>query len=957
MKKKLLLIVMVLALLCNFAMPVMAQDNINASEYLFRDNCYNISDVGWTKNQQNSEESFISENGKNEYMVQGLKGNTYSNICKYAKIGNIPWNLNLGLKIQDIQKPKANNQWRGFTVQIVYNRKMVRMSLNSLQGGTVKAYILSSSAKSGYIEKDIQVPQDGEYHHWNIFNDGNSNIFLTIDGNKVGEFNNVNYYAKNVDDSILIGNDMHDNGSGKNSLFINSIELSKAAFFTNVQLQPVSDKGTVTILSSYKNNSYSKNVKVSGLLYNKNMLISQKSIYVNKSNNFSLDFTNVNNYGDLKLVLNLYIDGHIADTVEKIISVSNNEIVKVGDTINAANVGTGIPKTYIFYDWQRTANSDTSWHSSTYDLLNTGKTLNSIVYRGSSQAGINIPVRLNGDFAIFIGYSTATKRIAIKKGDEIKDVDFKSVIGGNQTCYDGTSKLKESFLLGSNFNNESFTIIPKDYNTEIFYIKIRELTDSEKQLFSTKDSGGRIMFDDDGFSNFYSNEYNNADALKNKSIETALKGNIGDINWCLGTTGMLNYNSQYAGNAYNEIEKYKQQIRPGDITALTNIKNIIDTTGKSPIELIAEAGDKNGIRVNASLRMDDFFNPNELGILNGPMYDEYKDCLQSDHMFLSYAYPKFRKYIINVLKEVASFKGVDGVTLDYCRNPNVIGNEATRSEKIDIMNQFMRDVKKALPATTKINVRIPCDSAIDYGLDAATWVKEGIIDVLIPSATSYEKYFDITPFVNMVKGSKVKVYDGITADILNYVPTDEEKKLEDQGVFKPKSYQLVYQQYLLRAADAYSKGADGIFLFNTSRYDINNNFQIISNKVNTLLWKQFQYQNELISYAINKVVEDGYKVLPDKTSVPKNKVWTIKFNSSLKTETVNKNNIFVKDINGNNVDIKVTYEPKSNSIVILPPDGNYTTRMTYSMYISNNVTSEKGKGLSQPVKMSFVVAP
>jgi uncharacterized lipoprotein YddW (UPF0748 family) len=240
---------------------------------------------------------------------------------------------------------------------------------------------------------------------------------------------------------------------------------------------------------------------------------------------------------------------------------------------------------------------------------------------------------------------------------------------------------------------------------------------------------------------------------------------------------------------------------------------------------------------------------------------------------ISYAYPKVREYIMNVLKEVASVNLVDGVNIDFCRYPYVFGYEPVLTDaykaqygidpknettpdglnrwyqfRADIMTQFMREIRQEL-AGKVISVRIPYKDPQSYGLDIQTWVKEGLIDRLIPSVMSYEDFYDILPYVRLVKGTKVSLYAGITSDLQGHDLTKEQERLMRQGLYVSDSKYLTPQQYLLRAHEVYQAGADGVFLFNTK--DLPEALRILGDRIKVDKWHEFQYPAELV---YNKIV-------------------------------------------------------------------------------------------------------
>ncbi|MCY6483115.1 hypothetical protein OW763_01940 [Clostridium aestuarii] len=510
-------------------------------------------------------------------------------------------------------------------------------------------------------------------------------------------------------------------------------------------------------------------------------------------------------------------------------------------------------KIYLFRRVDKMLNYDNknamygSWDVSAYE----GDKNKGVIIESTDKSQVlKLPVKLNGWFKVCVGYASGTTAFIIRRTENKDSYVFRK----KNNSYDnleGKQFICEKNMSVCNFKEDSVEIVPCNFGkARIAYIKLIGLTRKEIKEYNKLDEGkkgNRIIYDFDGYSDFFSGNYPNGNDLKMRTVGVLSEKGVGEINWCLGTTCMLNYNSRYAGEAFEYDKKYDYQFRDGDRIARKQILNIIKS-GKSPLEIIADEGEKAGMKVNASLRMNAFYNPEKYGFLNGMMYDEYKNCLQKGSQAISYKYPKFRTYIKNVLKEAASFKNVDGVTLDFCRYPTVMGQEAEQKEKIAIMNQFMNELRNEMPKNKTITVRIPYKNPLFYGFDIKTWVKKGYIDRLIPSNISNEDFFDITPYVKMVRGTKVKLYIGIVADVKGHDLTKKEEILMKMGLYVHKKEYLNIDQYLLRTYDVYKKGADGIFLFNTtSNILIDSTSPVegkyLGDKIKMQKWYKLQYYN------------------------------------------------------------------------------------------------------------------
>lgn len=118
---------------------------------------------------------------------------------------------------------------------------------------------------------------------------------------------------------------------------------------------------------------------------------------------------------------------------------------------------------------------------------------------------------------------------------------------------------------------------------------------------------------------------------------------------------------------------------------------------------------------------------------------------------LNFAFPEVREHAMAYVKELFERYDPDGIELDWMRFGYHFapGKEA---EGREILNRFMRDVralsrewasKRGHPI--QIGARVPAvpDAALGLGMDGLTWVKEDLIDVLVPTPFWASIDFDI----------------------------------------------------------------------------------------------------------------------------------------------------------------------------------------------------------------------
>lgn len=109
-----------------------------------------------------------------------------------------------------------------------------------------------------------------------------------------------------------------------------------------------------------------------------------------------------------------------------------------------------------------------------------------------------------------------------------------------------------------------------------------------------------------------------------------------------------------------------------------------------------------------------------------------------------------------------------------------------------------------------------------------------------------------------------------------------------------------------------------------------------------------------LTFVQSKVLAANYLLeSTPKVSINTNKEWIVKFNSALKKETVNSNNIVVADENGKLIPAVVSIGNSSDTIVISPRVSGYEPNKKYNLSISSEVQSALGRKLNKSLKMQF----
>ena len=177
---------------------------------------------------------------------------------------------------------------------------------------------------------------------------------------------------------------------------------------------------------------------------------------------------------------------------------------------------------------------------------------------------------------------------------------------------------------------------------------------------------------------------------------------------------------------------------------------------------------------------------------------------------LDFAAEPVRQRRIDIIADVLDRYDVDGIDLDFCRTPiffrsTMEGKPATSSE-IALMNDMVRKIRQQVQAASRrrgrpvlLSARTPVtvERCLYVGMDIESWLKEGILDVLVPGQGYMPLTMPARELVEMGHQYDVPVFPCIcgTAKTL-------------------RTYEQKPEIWRAAAANLFSYGADGVMVFN-----------------------------------------------------------------------------------------------------------------------------------------------
>ena len=297
---------------------------------------------------------------------------------------------------------------------------------------------------------------------------------------------------------------------------------------------------------------------------------------------------------------------------------------------------------------------------------------------------------------------------------------------------------------------------------------------------------------------------------------------VNTFHLCIGTNVYWGYDTQ-AGDSYKELlirARDEGVLDPNRTHAnegsASDRYRILVTEGKDPLAMAVQGCRKNGIEVAASQRMNDKHHgayrgsPNlsrqVLELLASPWVRAHpewrvKGWDRRAWVSLNFEHPGVRQYRLDVLSDVASRYDIDGYDLDFMRSPPFFdrGRErecahhltdlVRRARKILDEEGAKRGKRIKLSASCMRNVR-RCE---DVGMDIRTWVKEGLVDMLIPSWHKQDATdLPIEEFLELADSTGVEICPRLGGGVC------------------PRTGDAVRA----RALDCHKRGAHGMELFN-----------------------------------------------------------------------------------------------------------------------------------------------
>jgi len=331
-----------------------------------------------------------------------------------------------------------------------------------------------------------------------------------------------------------------------------------------------------------------------------------------------------------------------------------------------------------------------------------------------------------------------------------------------------------------------------------------------------------------------------------ESLMTSLRhladSQVGAISWCLAEDIAYAYPSKVIENYYDQLAAghwiglfddeagfegvqqgkgdYYEKLKPGEEPR--NVMVTLHQKGLDYVPLLIDRARSLGIRFYSSFRMNDcHLKSDPRGMLASKFWREHQDWRLWEvtdgktyyNAALDYTYPEVRERKLASIREVLEWYDVDGIELDFCRNPYVFQPSEAWGKR-EILTDFIRGVRSDIEKVAgqrgrKIDLilRVPFDQRKlhEAGMDIDAWLDGHLIDVLVMSRLLNNYNETIEPWLSKCRAANVAFYPSLEQGpvhnaIHNHITIESVEETT-------KRLRGAAQNYL-------SQGATGVYMFN-----------------------------------------------------------------------------------------------------------------------------------------------
>lgn len=321
------------------------------------------------------------------------------------------------------------------------------------------------------------------------------------------------------------------------------------------------------------------------------------------------------------------------------------------------------------------------------------------------------------------------------------------------------------------------------------------------------------------------------EGLVHETIDPLRDTLVDTLYWQIGTDPYLGTATSRLSDWYSHRTQVgaiwgagRQQFKTaGEWRIYENARQLM-ASGTDPVAVVIEHGHKAGLDVFVSLRINDGHDSqlkDGLGDANMvPLRRDHPGWLLDGDGFSKFLYnfaiPEVRAYTLALIKEAIANYDLDGFDLDFCRQPQLF-KKGQGASQAALITGLLRETRAALDLRSRslgrklsLSVRVPPDlkKNLGEGIDVATWIHEGLLDIVIvgdPRGWNYR--LPVEQYRALAQGTGCKIL------AQNLCAFKEDRGRSASVLFGERDYYST-EQFRAVAALHWQAGADGLYIWN-----------------------------------------------------------------------------------------------------------------------------------------------
>lgn len=229
-----------------------------------------------------------------------------------------------------------------------------------------------------------------------------------------------------------------------------------------------------------------------------------------------------------------------------------------------------------------------------------------------------------------------------------------------------------------------------------------------------------------------------------------------------------------------------------------------------------------GLKFYGSFRMNDCHHRSDpRGILSSKFWQEHqeyrlwgvRDARTYYNASLNYAIPEVRQRRLAAIGEVLQWYDLDGIELDFCRNPYIFPpSEAWASR--DLLTELIRQIRDEVVAAAarwgrkhELLIRVPFDEQLRHnaGIDIGRWMGEKLITTLVMSCLANDYNQEIEPWLSKCRECGIPFCPSVEAGPAHNAAHNHVTR---------QSLDEIIDRLRGAAENFLGQGASGIYLYN-----------------------------------------------------------------------------------------------------------------------------------------------